>query len=136
MTYLFDTTYLIDLVDGDPGAEAKAREVDALGVTKAISVITVHEYLRGIFYLYGGTPKLEEKLKRAESELAVFQVLPVTCEIAKKAAEIDAQLAKAGQVISYLDVVIAATALHHALILVTRNVRHFQRVPGLRLETY
>ena len=28
---------------------------------------------------------------------------------------------------------IAATAIHHNLILVTRNVKHFQRVPDLKL---
>jgi toxin FitB len=33
------------------------------------------------------------------------------------------------------DALIAATALEQRLTLVTRNVRHFQRVPGLRLST-
>jgi len=32
--------------------------------------------------------------------------------------------------------VIAGTALEHDLILVTRNTKHFQRIPGLRLENW
>ncbi len=31
------------------------------------------------------------------------------------------------------DLFIAATALHHDLTLVTRNLKHFERVPGIRL---
>jgi predicted nucleic acid-binding protein len=31
-----------------------------------------------------------------------------------------------------LDLLIAATAVHHDLILMTRNVRHFARIPELR----
>ncbi|RLF11364.1 MAG: type II toxin-antitoxin system VapC family toxin [Thermoprotei archaeon] len=136
MGYLFDTCFLIDLVSGDRGAESKAREVDALGVVKAISVVTVHEYLRGIHYLYGGTSKLEEKLLKAESELSAFQVMPYTYEIARRAAFIDAYLAKRGRIISFPDAVIAATAIHYDLTLVTRNTRHFLDIPHLRVERY
>jgi predicted nucleic acid-binding protein len=32
-----------------------------------------------------------------------------------------------------LDLLIASTALYHGLVLVTRNLRHFGRVPGLRI---
>ncbi len=32
------------------------------------------------------------------------------------------------------DLQIAATAVHHSLELVTGNVRHFQRIPGIRIE--
>jgi len=103
---------------------------------KAISVVTVHEYLRGIFYLYVDTPKLLDKLKRAEAELRAFEIIPYTYEVAYKAAEVDAMLVKKGRVLSFPDVAIAATALHHNLILVTRNVKHFQDIPGLKVESY
>jgi predicted nucleic acid-binding protein len=39
-----------------------------------------------------------------------------------------------GQLIGDFDTLIAATALHYDLILTTRNVRHFQRIPELRLH--
>jgi tRNA(fMet)-specific endonuclease VapC len=44
-----------------------------------------------------------------------------------------ADLRRSGQLIADLDLLIAATALHHDLTLLTRNVRHFARIPGLRL---
>ena len=36
--------------------------------------------------------------------------------------------------IGLADALIAATALEHRLVLVTRNVRHFERIRGLRLR--
>ena len=62
--------------------------------------------------------------------------MPYTYETAKTAAEIDAQLALNGQTISFSDAIIAATALHHKLTLVTRNIAHFSRVPNLPIENY
>ena len=134
---LFDTDFLIDLVNGDKGAVKKAAQVDEEGTLSAVSVVTVHEYLRGIFYLYSKNKKLlREKLRRAEAELARFETLPYTYEIARAAAEVDAKLVRKGTSLSFADVVIAATALHHGLSVVTRNVDHLGRVPKLEVETY
>jgi tRNA(fMet)-specific endonuclease VapC len=134
---LFDTAFLIDLVSGDEDAFEKAREVDAEAVFKAISSVTVHEYLRGIYYAYLDNKNLLKlKLGKAEAELAKFEVLPYTYEVAKTAAEIDAKLTREGQTISFADVMLAATALHYKLTLVTRNVEHFKRILNLEVETY
>jgi tRNA(fMet)-specific endonuclease VapC len=48
---------------------------------------------------------------------------------------IKARLEKAGTPIGGNDYLIAATALAHDFVLLTRNVREFARVPGLRWET-
>jgi predicted nucleic acid-binding protein len=134
---IFDTTFLIDLIKGDKGAIQKAKEIDAEGTFKAISVVTVQEYLRGIYYLFSHDKKLlKTKLEKAEAELIRFEILPYKYEIAKTAAEIDAQLALNGQTISFSDTIIAATTLHYNLTLVTRNTEHFSRVPNLKIETY
>jgi predicted nucleic acid-binding protein len=50
-------------------------------------------------------------------------------------AEIRAYLRRQGQLIEDFDILIAATALHHDLTLLTFNVRHFQRVPDLQIYT-
>ncbi len=46
------------------------------------------------------------------------------------------QLERTGQRIDSMDQLIGATALHEDLILVTGNVRHFSRIPGLRVENW
>lgn len=130
---LFDTSFLIDLVNGDEGALRKAEEVDAEALFKAISIVTMHEYLRGVYYLYMHDKELlKSKLKRAEAELARFEILPYTYEVAKIAAT----LALEGKSISLADVIIGATTLQYKLTLVTRNVEHFKRIPELNIETY
>jgi tRNA(fMet)-specific endonuclease VapC len=45
-------------------------------------------------------------------------------------------LEKRGQIISDMDALIASVALEHDELVVTRNLAHFQRVAGLRIEGY
>ena len=55
--------------------------------------------------------------------------------IAERAGEIRGELRARGRPVDHrtLDILVAATALHHDLTLVTRNIRHFSDVPHLRL---
>ena len=48
-------------------------------------------------------------------------------------ARIRAALRRRGQMISDFDILIASTALQYELTLLTRNTRHFARIPNLRL---
>jgi predicted nucleic acid-binding protein len=56
--------------------------------------------------------------------------------IAERCGEIRAHLRRRGQPISDFDAVIAATALHYNLTLLTFNRRHFERIPDLRLYEF
>ncbi|MCA9576171.1 MAG: type II toxin-antitoxin system VapC family toxin [Sandaracinaceae bacterium] len=62
--------------------------------------------------------------------------LPFDEQCAEHAARIRADLESAGTPIGPHDVLIAATALRHQSELVTRNVREFARVPGLRVQNW
>jgi predicted nucleic acid-binding protein len=50
-------------------------------------------------------------------------------------ARIRAELRSQGQLIPDLDILIAASALEYELSLVTRNTRHFRRIPGLSIRS-
>jgi tRNA(fMet)-specific endonuclease VapC len=63
-------------------------------------------------------------------------VLPLTDDIIVQAADLYALLHQAGQLISDADILIAATALKHNLVMVTENVNHFRRIPGLSIESW
>jgi tRNA(fMet)-specific endonuclease VapC len=45
-------------------------------------------------------------------------------------------LEKSGERIGNEDCWIAATAMEHGFVLVTRNESHFNRIPGLRVENW
>jgi len=71
--WLLDTTFIIDLFRHEKGALKKAEELDREPSIKAISVVTAHEVLRGLFYLGN-----EEKLKVGEASLTRFDIIPYT----------------------------------------------------------
>jgi predicted nucleic acid-binding protein len=133
---LFDTTFLIDLIDGDKGAKALAERIDNEHGFNAISAVTVQEYLRGVYYLFSSSKVLKTKLERAESELRYFEIIPYSYDIARIAASIDAELARKGMIIGMADIIIAATALHLGLSVVTRDEEDFKRIQKIRVETY
>ena len=136
MRYLADTSYLIDLINGERGAIELAEELDATGEEVGLSVVAVEEYVRGIYYLYLNSDTLKEKLKAAKRDVSAFEILPITYEVALKAAEIDAMLTIKGEMLSLADGLMAATAIANNLILITRNVKHFKRIPNIRVRRY
>lgn len=90
-----------------------------------LSVISVYEMEFGAYRA------------RRPSDLDMFQVsfniLPLTETIARKAAELEANLIRKNLQIGIKDIFIAVTCLVNDLPLLTANLRHFDRVEGLQL---
>jgi len=78
----------------------------------------------------------EENLAAVESFLAPFRRLPFGSDAAEHYAQIRTDLERAGTPIGPNDLVIAATVRAQGAILVTNNLREFQRVPGLDCEDW
>jgi predicted nucleic acid-binding protein len=68
--------------------------------------------------------------------LEPFTVIEIGEQIAWTASRLSRDLDRRGLPIGDNDIWIAATALAYRLPLVSRNGRHFARVPGLRVEVY
>ena len=96
------------------------------------SVVTVSELLMGVH-----CADTEERRQRrsafVEAIISRVSVLDFTIGCARMHAEIYAELAKKGQMIGAHDLMIAATARHHGVSILTNNVDEFSRVPGLRV---
>jgi tRNA(fMet)-specific endonuclease VapC len=88
-----------------------------------LSVISYYEILNGLYF-----KDAKGQLVKFEQFVSLNEVLPLTDEIARKAAEIFAELRKKGQVIGHNDVLIAATAITQSMVLVTNNTAHFGRI--------
>jgi tRNA(fMet)-specific endonuclease VapC len=65
-----------------------------------------------------------------------FEMLSLDAASAVRAGQVRAELEQQGRPIGAFDYLIAGIALHHNLIVVTRNVGEFSRVPGLRVENW
>lgn len=129
---LLDTDALSEVMKGkDPITRQKAQDYLNVYGRFTFSILTRYEILRGL------------KAKQATKQIAVFEnrcqvseVLPLTDPIIVRGADIYADLKQRGLLISDADILIASTALIHNLVLVTNNLRHFSRIPGLTLETW
>jgi predicted nucleic acid-binding protein len=124
MTYLIDSDYLIDALIGRPAALATLDLLTEQGT--AISIISLGEVFEGAY----SDPDPAERVARMRRVLGRFRILSLTEPVMERFARIRAYLRRAGQLIPDLDLLIAATSIHHGLQLVTRNLRHFGRIPG------
>ncbi len=88
-----------------------------------ISAVTIAE-----LFSVRRTKRLSER-QRAEKFLSLFTFVPVGISIAIFAGELHRDYG-----LSLPDAIIAATALDLDIVLVNRNIRHFQRILNLRLE--
>lgn len=68
--------------------------------------------------------------------LGQLSVVPFDGDVAHVYGSVRATLEKRGKPIGELDMLIAATALHRRSVLVTNNLREFQRVPRLECESW
>lgn len=127
MRYLVDSDWLIDAATG----RARAQQLFARlsDDELAVSIIAVAEVYEGAF----GTPDPHATLVGLRAFLSDFVILPLTDPIVDHFARMRAALRQQGQLIPDMDLFIAATALAEDLTLVTRNMRHFARLPELTL---
>jgi len=123
---IVDTCFLIDLMKGDPDAEAAARLHAALKTTSISSAE----------FLYGAKQSGKKNMcDLSEKFLRFFPVLPFDAESAVIYADIASSLSGSGRHISTFDELIAAIALRHDEPLVTRD-RHFSAIEGLEIISY
>ena len=127
MSYLVDSDWVADYLKGRAPIVQQLDRLAPDGL--AISLITFGEIYEGIYY--GRDPRGHEAGFR--SLLRVIDVLALNRAILRRFARIRGQLRRQGQLIGDLDILIAATALEHDLTLLTRNRRHFDRIPELKL---
>jgi tRNA(fMet)-specific endonuclease VapC len=106
----------------------------SLGDTEAaLSVITVIELSHGIERAKSVDRRTTRQRFLSEL-LQEIAVEPVTVPIALRAGQIDGELTARGMRVALGDLLIGATALHLGFEVVTNNVRHFERIPGLRVK--
>jgi predicted nucleic acid-binding protein len=131
MAFLFDTDAISEVFKKRP-ALAYLRWIATVPKAEQFtSAVSIGELFRGAFR----STDPERHLTNIESRvLPAVTVLPYDVAIARIYGRIQAKLADAGKPLADADLQIAATALHHGLELVTGNLRHFERVPGIRIH--
>jgi len=127
---ILETTFLIDL----------ERELDRGSPGPAHGFLTDHPASQ-LFITFTVAGELAsgislDRRARWEQFVAPFRILPYTQDVCWEYGRAFRYLQANGLLIGANDLWIAATAIVHEMPLVTRNDRHFQRVPGLRVMSY
>ena len=131
MMYMLDSNICIYMIKKKP--ESLLRRIQASNVNGiAISAITLAELEFGV-----AKSDYPEKNANALTQiLSIINVLSFDANAASVYGSIRADLQRKGTPIGGLDMLIAAHAKSRNLILVTNNVREFQRVEGLLIENW
>ena len=132
MPYLFDTDALSEVLRPRPARRYVEWLRTVARSEQFTSVVVIGE-------LYGGAFRSADSarhLQNIESRvLPAITVLAYDLLSARVYGSIRARLEASGRMLADADLQIAATALHHELELVTGNLRHFERVPGLKVSS-
>lgn len=127
-----DTSFIIDLMRGDETALEKLSEIVDRGLGHYIASPTVMELAVGVSV--AKLPKKERE--KVEEIIEGFQILPLDSTSAWRSGVELAKLRKVGMPLDPIDAQIADIALQNDDVIVTRNLKHFERFRGLKVETY
>jgi predicted nucleic acid-binding protein len=131
--YLLDTNVLSEVTRKRPNPQVMQR----LGSIPASGLFTAAICVTELRYGTSRHPSGARLWNRIVDEiLALITVVPLGSKEAQEAGDIYALLEAKGKPIGLADILIAATAKVHNLTVVTRNVKHLERVDGIRVENW
>jgi tRNA(fMet)-specific endonuclease VapC len=130
---LLDTNVLSEVVRKEPNGGLLQRLGEVAPRDTVTSAVCVAELRHGTARVAHGA-LLWKRIAR--EILSRVDILPLGEAEAVRAGDLLATLEAQGEPIGTEDVWIAATALEHRLTVVTRNLKHFRRVPGLVSESW
>jgi len=125
MRYLVDTDWVIDHLHGRAQVVRRLEELAPEGI--GLSILSLAELYEGV---YSSTAPQDNE-KALQDFLGAVDVLPLDDGICRIFAQERGRLRAAGMLIGDFDLLIGATAMHHGLVLLTNNRRHFERLTEL-----
>jgi predicted nucleic acid-binding protein len=130
--YCFDTDILSAVLRRDPPLQLIRRIAQARPEEQFTTSVTLGELLYGVSKR--GSPNLAVRVR--DLIAAAAGVLPFDVGAAEVYGPLRASLESEGRGLDEPDLRIASIALSRGLTLITGNVRHFSRVPDLRVENW
>lgn len=127
---ILDTSFVLDLLDGEEGAVAKAEELEREGVTMELPAMTVLELYIGI-----GAGVDEDEERQIRRVIDPLPVIPLDEEIAMRAGRRIGEAGSSSFKRRKGDAAIGATADVGGQPVLTRNVDDFERL-GFEVESY
>lgn len=127
-----DTSFLVDIMKSDKDAIRKADEIEKTGNTIAVTSISIFELFVGVNL----SIKQEQERNKITRILNGLSTISFDEDSAIEAGRIFAQKRRSGLVIDPEDSMIAGICSRRNEILITRNIKHFQDIENVRIESY
>lgn len=131
VAYLLDTDILIGWLQDSHEAIEKITKICESEVPK-ISVLSIYELAEGAYKARNSGKVLEDTFELIDK----FDEILLNREMCIEAGRIASLLKQKGKYIGEGDILIGATAIIQNLTVVTRNIKHFQKIPGLKVEEW
>ncbi|MHA1618677.1 MAG: type II toxin-antitoxin system VapC family toxin [Promethearchaeota archaeon] len=96
------------------------------------TIINVGELFTGAYL----SSQVAEDINVIEKFLDEFEILEYSKEDARVFGQVQASLIKSGNKIGKMDTIIGTIALNHNEILYTRNLKHFSKIPRLKIHNW
>lgn len=97
-----------------------------------ISVVTLMELYYGAYK----SQKVESNIAKIRALESTIEIIPVGKEVVDIFGSYKANLERSGTPLDDFDLIVAACAMTHNLILVTNNTKHFKRIEGLKMQDW
>jgi predicted nucleic acid-binding protein len=120
---------LIALLRGDAPAAESIGNLESKGITTCTTPVNAYELFVGAWR----SSRSEANLRESASLLRDLPILIYDVEAAFQIARIHSALSRRGELIGIEDEFIAGITLRYGEPLVTRNLSHFGRIPGLEI---
>ncbi len=133
MKYILDTNTLSFLMKGDPSVSRELLSKSRTDVLLAQPVVAEIEY--GLSRLSRSSRKTRLK-QRFEKFLAELTRAEWSDEVSRAFGRVKANLERRGLPLEDFDIAVAAHAVALEATLVTDNVDHMRRIPGLKVENW
>jgi len=127
-----DTSFIIALMRGDHNALAKLDEYTSTDTRLTTTPITACELFKGAYR----SIKPEKELQKVKNTLSFLELLDFSIEASERYGRLMASEGLRGAPIGDLDAMIASIALTHGEDVITSNRKHFERVDGLKVNTW
>lgn len=123
---ILDTSYVLDLLDGDRDAFERGQELVAGPSPLRVPTMVIVE----LFVGYGATGD-EEEARQIENALQGHPMVELDGLIARRAGSIAGRTG-----LDFGDAVVAGTAIQLEEPVLTRNVQDFERIDNVAVKTY
>ena len=128
--YLLDTDIIIDLFNNDSSIIKNINKRKSIPMY--VGSLTLCELYKGAFL----SANFEAEQKNIFKLLANTEFVSLGKEACKIFGKNNAYLSKIGKITQEVDLMVASIAISRDLILVTRNKKHFENIPELKMEQW